>query len=168
MRSASEDEVADPVGVRWPELGVALLLMALGILVITDSNRVGTGWGDDGPRAGYFPFYIGLSLLLSSGWVAVKQLLHWGRRESFAAREQLRSVWAILWPMAVYIGLIFPLGIYVASALLIAWFMRRHGKHGVALTTAVALGVPLAFFLVFERWFLVSLPKGPLEAFFGF
>jgi hypothetical protein len=38
----------------------------------------------------------------------------------------------------------------------------------MALTTAVALGVPLAFFLVFERWFLVSLPKGPLEAFFGF
>jgi hypothetical protein len=167
MRGAA-DEKADPVGVRWPELGVALLLMALGVLVVTDSFRVGTGWGDDGPRAGYFPFYIGLALLLSSGWVALKQLLRWGSHEHFAEREQLRSVWAILWPMTIYIGLIFPLGIYVASALLIAWFMRRHGKHGVALTTAVALGVPLAFFLVFERWFLVSLPKGPLEAFFGF
>jgi len=167
MRGAA-DEKADPVGVRWPELGVALLLMALGVLVVTDSFRVGTGWGDDGPRAGYFPFYIGLALLLSSGWVALKQLLRWGSHEHFAEREQLRSVWAILWPMTIYIGLIFPLGIYVASALLIAWFMLRHGKHGVALTTAVALGVPLAFFLVFERWFLVSLPKGPLEAFFGF
>lgn len=167
MRGAA-DEKADPVGVRWPELGVALLLMALGVLVVTDSFRVGTGWGDDGPRAGYFPFYIGLALLLSSGWVALKQLLRWGSHEHFAEREQLRSVWAILWPMTIYIGLIFPLGIYVASALLIAWFMLLHGKHGVALTTAVALGVPLAFFLVFERWFLVSLPKGPLEAFFGF
>ena len=167
MRDAA-DEQADTVGVRWPELGVALLLMALGVLVITDSFRVGTGWGDDGPRAGYFPFYIGLALLLSSGWVALKQLLRWGSHEHFAEREQLRSVWAILWPMTVHVGLIFPLGIYVASALLIAWFMLRHGRHGVALTTAVALGVPLAFFLVFERWFLVSLPKGPLEAFFGF
>jgi putative tricarboxylic transport membrane protein len=166
--SGAPKEKAGPVGVRWPELGVALLLMALAILVITDSNRVGTGWGDDGPRAGYFPFYIGLSLLLSSAWVAVKQLLRWGAHQPFAEREQLRSVWAILWPMTIYIGLIFPLGIYLASALLIAWFMLRHGKHGVALTTTVALGVPLAFFLVFERWFLVALPKGPLEALLGF
>jgi len=27
--------------------------------------------------------------------------------------------------------------------------------------------VPLVLFLVFERWFLVPLPKGPLEAFLG-
>jgi hypothetical protein len=37
-----------------------------------------------------------------------------------------------------------------------------------ALTAAVSLGVPLFFFGVFERWFLVALPKGPLEAYFGF
>jgi putative tricarboxylic transport membrane protein len=32
----------------------------------------------------------------------------------------------------------------------------------------VAIGVPLAFFVVFERWFLVPLPKGPIEAALGF
>ena len=95
-------------------------------------------------------------------------MLRWGVHERFAERGQLRSVWAILWPMAIYIGLIFGLGIYVSSALLIAYFMLRHGKHGPALTAAVSVGVPLFFFLVFERWFLVALPKGPLEAFFGF
>jgi putative tricarboxylic transport membrane protein len=31
----------------------------------------------------------------------------------------------------------------------------------------VAVGVPLFFLLVFERWFLVPLPKGPLEALLG-
>ncbi|MDO8419877.1 MAG: tripartite tricarboxylate transporter TctB family protein [Rubrivivax sp.] len=155
------------VGVRWPELGVALLLVVLAALVIKDSLRVGTGWGEDGPRSGYFPFYIGLALLLSAGWVALQQLLRWRAHEPFAERAQMMSVWAILWPMAIYIGLIFGLGIYVSSALLIAYFMLRHGKHGVALTTAVALGVPLFFFAVFERWFLVALPKGPLEALFG-
>jgi len=77
-------------------------------------------------------------------------------------------VWANLGPMAIYVGLIFPLGIYVAPALLIAWFMLPHGKHAVALTVAVALGVPLFFFVVFERWFLVALPKGPLETLLGF
>ena len=167
MMGAAPEEKDDSVGVRWPELAVALLLAALAVLVIKDSIRVGTGWGDDGPRSGYFPFYIGLALLLSAGWVALQQLLRWRTHQPFAARAQIMSVWAILWPMAIYIGLIFAVGIYVSSVLLIGYFMLRHGKHGVALTAAVSLGVPLFFFLVFERWFLVALPKGPLEAMFG-
>jgi hypothetical protein len=73
----------------------------------------------------------------------------------------------VLWPSVVYTTAIVFLGIYVASLLLIAYFMFRHGKHAVPLTLGVAAGVPLAFFLVFERWFLVPLPKGPLEALFG-
>ena len=74
----SEPDLESPkLGSRVPELVVALLLMALAVLVIVDSIRVGTGWGDEGPRSGYFPFYIGLALLLSSGWVALRQLLRW-------------------------------------------------------------------------------------------
>jgi hypothetical protein len=168
MDSAKQDDADDTVGVRWPELLVALFLMALAVLVITDSLRVGTGWGDDGPRSGYFPFYIGLALLASSAWVAVGALRQWAQHEAFAEKSQLRSVWAILWPMTVYVGLITVLGIYVSSIVLIGFFMLRHGKHNVALTAAVAVGVPLVFFVVFERWFLVPLPKGPFEAMLGF
>ena len=46
--------------------------------------------------------------------------------------------------------------------------MRRHGRYSWAPTPGVARGVPLFFFLVFERWFLVPLPKGPLERLLGF
>ena len=165
----SEPETdSPPVGTRVPEVAVALLLMALAVLVIVDSIRVGTGWSDEGPRSGYFPFYIGLALLVSSGWVALKQLLRWRTdNPAFADRAQLGSVWAVLWPSTVYVVAISFLGVYVASFLLIAFFMFRHGKHGVLLTTSVAAGVPLAFFLVFEKWFLVPLPKGPIEAMLG-
>jgi putative tricarboxylic transport membrane protein len=156
------------VSVRWPEVIVAAFLMLLGALVITDSQRVGTGWADDGPRSGYFPFYIGLALLLSSGWVLLTQLRAWARTsEAFAEKAQLASVWSVLWPMAIYIVLITQLGIYVPSALLIAFFMLRHGTHHKGITAAIALGVPLLFFVVFEKWFLVPLPKGPLEAALG-
>ena len=156
------------LGSRVPELVVALFLMALAVLVIVDSVRVGTGWSDEGPRSGYFPFYIGLALLVSSGWVALKQLMRWRTdNPGFADRAQLGSVWAVLWPSGIYVVAIGFLGIYVASFVLIAFFMLRHGKHGVLLTTSVAAGVPLAFFLVFEKWFLVPLPKGPLEALLG-
>lgn len=156
-----------PVSARWPELGVAGLLAAIAVLVITDSLRVGAGWADDGPRAGYFPFYIGLALLGSSVWIFVGQLRRWAVRAPFATRTEGGRVLSVLWPMVLYVALIKVLGIYVASAGLIAWFMTRHGSHGVASRAAVALGVPLAVFAVFERWFLVPLPKGPLEALLG-
>ena len=158
-----------PMGSRGPEVAVALLLMAIGGLVVVDALRAGIGWADDGPRAGYFPFYVGLMLLGASLWILVSQLLAWRQRnEPFADRSQLASVLAVLLPMGVYVGLIAPIGIYLASALLIGWFMWRHGKHAVATTAAIAVGLPLAFFLVFERWFLVPLPKGPIERMLGF
>ena len=159
---------AAAVRARGPELAVAALLMGIGLLVIADSLRVGTGWADDGPRAGYFPFYIGGALLLSSGAVFVGQLRRWSQDQTgFAERGQIKLVTAMLVPMVVYVGLIFVLGIYLASALLIGYFMRRHGRYRWTVTGPVAVGVPLAFFLVFERWFLVPLPKGPLAHLFG-
>ena len=155
------------IGVRWPELLVALFLMTLATLVLVDSWRVGIRWADDGPQSGYFPFYIGLALLISSAWTALKQLRRWAVVEDFAERAQVKSVLSILLPMTVYVAGVWLLGIYVASLLLIGYFMVRHGKHGLALTAAVAVGVPLFFYAVFERWFLVPLPKGPLEALIG-
>ena len=162
-----EGAAAGSVGKRWPELAMALLLLAAAVLVIVDSMRVGIGWADDGPRSGYFPFYIGIGLLGASAWIALQQLLHWHKNGPFAERAQLALVWAILWPMVIYVGLVAGLGIYIASAVLIGYFMLRHGKHGVPLTVAVSLGVPVVCFLTFERWFLVSLPKGPIEALLG-
>ncbi len=157
------------MGNRWPELCTAAFLVLLAVLVIADSLRVGIGWADDGPRAGYFPFYIGLLLLGASGWTLAAQLWRWRQADpAFATRAQISQVVAVFVPMVVYVGLIFPLGIYLASTVLIAYFMRRYGKYGAAATAAVSLGVPVVFFLVFERWFLVPLAKGPIERLLGF
>ena len=165
-KEAGDEQV---VGNRGPEIGVAAFLLAIGAMVVVDSLRVGIGWADDGPRSGYFPFYVGLMLIGSSGWTLVRALM--GRsplKGGFATREQIGLVFAVLVPMVVYVALIAGIGIYVASFLLIAYFMKRHGKYGWPITAAVAAAVPIAFFLLFERWFLVLLPKGPLEAALGF
>ena len=42
------------------------------------------------------------------------------------------------------------------------------GKYPLPKVVIVSVLVPLALFVVFEEWFLVPLPKGPLEAFFGY
>lgn len=167
------DPISDRAGgaarTRWLEAGVALFLLLLALLVIADSLRVGIGWADDGPRSGYFPFYVGLLLLAASGSVLIGTLLRWRKDERiFAARGQIAGVLAVLLPMAAFVGGIWPLGIYIASFGLIGWFMRRHGRFGWPVTGAVAAGVPLVFFFVFERWFLVPLPKGPIERMLGF
>ena len=154
---------------RGPELVVAALLMVVACLVIKDSLRVGIGWADDGPRSGYFPFYIGLLLLGSSGTVFLSTLLKWRSKAAiFAEREQLATVYAMLVPMTIYVLAMVWLGIYLPSALLIGYFMRRYGKFGWLPTSSVSIAVPLAFFIVFERWFLVPLPKGPIETWLGF
>jgi hypothetical protein len=168
MDDSPEDAGAAPVATRGPELIVAGVLAAIALAVIGDSLRVGAGWADDGPRAGYFPFYIGLALLGSSLWIIAAQLRAWSKVKVFATRTEARQVLTVLWPMVVYVALIKFIGIYVASAILIGYFMARHGDHRPAVTAAVSIGVPLVFFLVFERWFLVPLPKGPLEALFGY
>ena len=158
-----------PLKERGPELVVAALLMVVAGLVIKDSVRVGIDWADDGPRAGYFPFYIGLLLLASSGTIFLSTLLKWRAKAAvFAEQEQLATVLAMLLPMTVYVVAMVWLGIYLPSALLIGYFMRRYGKFGWMPTTSVSIAVPLAFFIVFERWFLVPLPKGPIETWLGF
>jgi hypothetical protein len=160
---------APAIGTRGPELTVAVLLMVFAGGVIADSLRVGIGWAPDGPRSGYFPFYIGLLLLLASGTTAISTLLHWKRSNpAFATRSALALVISVLVPMIVYVVAISFLGIYVASALLIGYFMRRHGNFGWLFSVSISVAVPIVFFLVFERWFLVPLAKGPLEQLLGF
>ena len=56
----------------------------------------------------------------------------------------------------------------MAGAVYLATYMRWIGRHSWALTVVVSLGIPLAAFLIFEVWFLVPMPKGPLEARFGY
>ena len=118
--------------------------------------------------SGYFPFAIGVLLLAASGVVFVSQLLRWRKADpTFAQRDELALVIVVFIPMLVYIGAIFATGIYVASALLIGYFMWRYGKYRWRITLPVSVGVPLVFFGVFEKWFLVPLPKGPIEQWLG-
>ncbi len=158
---------------RVAELVMAAVFLAFGLLVMWDSRRLGASWGDDGPQAGYFPFYIGLFIVVSS--VAnVFRALNLGEkgRAAFVEWGQLKMVLLVMVPTVVYVALIsnpwFELGIYVASAVFIAFFMWYLGKYGWAKIVPVSLGVVVFFFLMFEVWFKVPLPKGPIEAALGF
>jgi putative tricarboxylic transport membrane protein len=153
---------------RSVEIGVALATTGFAVIVIVGSLKAGINWAAEGPRAGFFPFYIGLFILLSSMVNLFSALLDIPKNTLFAEWGQLGRVLSVIIPTAVYVVLINWIGIYVASGLLIGFFMRWLGKYRWSLTVALAIGVPLLLFIVFERWFLVPLPKGPVEDLLGY
>lgn len=157
-------------GTRWVELAVALLICAGGALVIVDSVRIGAKWGSDGPEAGYFPFLTGTCLVAAGAWIAASTLWRWRKLEHvvFVEWERLVPVLSMLLPTIAYVVLIKLVGIYVASAVFIGAFMVWKGHYRWLATLAVSIGVPVAMFLLFEVWFLVALPKGPLERMLGY
>jgi putative tricarboxylic transport membrane protein len=153
---------------RAVEIGVAAVILLFGLVVAGDSFRLGARWGEDGPQPGYFPFYIGLLICISSVTILVRGWRNSALAdESFVSREELKKILTVLVPTVVYVSLIAYLGFYVTSTLYIAYFMWHLGKYGWVKIVPVAVGVSVAFFLIFEKWFQVPLPKGPLEAAFG-
>ncbi len=153
---------------RSVEVGVALLMALLAVIGIVGSLRAGIGWGPEGPKAGFFPFYISLIVLVSCVFNIIIVLRVYTGREVFAEWGQLRQVMSVVIPTTVYVFAVPTIGIYVASGLLIGVFMKWIGRYSWLVVLPIAIGVPVATFILFERWFLVPLPKGPLEAMLGY
>jgi putative tricarboxylic transport membrane protein len=188
MQEQQDDNSPGVISNRTMEVVVALVLLVLSAIVIQDSLRLGAGWAEsEGPRAGYFPFYIGLFLALAS-LVTLTRTIIIGmqeRREKaelggrrlqdedidtapFVTADALRRVLLVLGPVVVFIIAVMFVGIYISSALYIAVFMRYFGQYRLPTGLAVGACVALALFFMFEIWFLVPLPKGPLEEMLGY
>lgn len=166
---STENPSKGGLSIKTVEMIVAVIIFLLGTLVIYDSHRVGTDWASEGPQAGYFPFYIGLILCIASGWILLQALFgKEANTTAFIGAGKLKLVLSVLLPTIVYIIAIYFIGIYVASALFIGIFMRWQGNFGLTKILPVSLGVSIVTFFMFEVWFLVPLPKGPLEALFGY
>jgi hypothetical protein len=156
------------ISVRAMDIVTAILFLAFGVTVMIGSLKLGASWGTDGPEAGYFPFYISLIILLSSTVTLYQAFANKNKEtESFVDREPLKQVMAVLLPAIVFVLGVQLIGIYVASALYIAIFMVWLGKYAIWKAVAVAVGVTVALYLMFEFWFQVPLPHGswfnPLE-----
>jgi putative tricarboxylic transport membrane protein len=150
------------------EIVVSALFLIAGALVIYDSVRLGSTWGDDGPQPGYFPFYVGWIIVVASLVnLARGVLLKPEKNKPFVLAGQLKMVLTVLVPTALYAAAIIWIGIYAASIVFIGFFMRWLGKYAWWKVAAVSVGVMVAFYFIFEIWFKVPLPKGPIEAFLG-
>lgn len=171
MNHEAEDSGGAPlITNRTMEMVVALLFIGLSSVFVFDSWRTGFGWIEgQGPGPGFFPFYISLIMGAASlaNLIRAASGLEPRCDQGFVSLTALGRVALVLVPTGAYVALIGTIGIYVSSAIFIAGFMLALREHPVR-ALAIGLGIPAALFLMFEKWFLVPLPKGPLEAMLGY
>jgi putative tricarboxylic transport membrane protein len=154
---------------RTVEIAAYLLLVALAMLLAFDNWRTGMGWEAEGPQAGYFPFYLSVILAAASIFGLVTIFLNRAKdSDTFVTRDQLRRVLQVFVPTLLYCLLTQWLGLYVASFLLIAAFMRMVGRIALWKSLLTSFVFSIAMFVTFDIAFDVIMPKGPLEALFGY
>jgi hypothetical protein len=151
------------------EVAVALFTGLIGVIVCHGSLEFGTGWGNDGPKPGYFPFYIGLIIVLASAFNLLMAFVHYRRNvaEAFISWEQGQRVLSFFGPMLLFVLLCSYLGFYVSMILYLFGVMLTQGGYRVPKAAAISLITAVINYLLFEIWFQVPLLKGPLEAFLG-
>jgi hypothetical protein len=151
------------------EAAFALFTCTFGALIIKGALEFNTGWGDIGPEAGYFPFRVGIMIVLAS---LVNLVWAFIRRKTLAAdtfltSKQTRNVAAFAIPVIALVGVTIGLGLYVAMALYLLFTVGFVGRHRMWVTIAVAVATPVILFVLFEYVFLTPLLKGPLEHWLG-
>jgi hypothetical protein len=167
--------IYDSTGIRlaWPQSGPNQWMPEVQV------NWSRFTWQEGlGPGPSYFPFWVALILGVSSFVNLMRALAGHGAGETFVTLRPFLRVLAVLAPSLAFVALIggvslgpvvIPrLGIYVASAIFIFFFMIAVGRENALKAVCVGLVVPVALFFMFEKWFLVPLPKGPLETWLGY
>jgi len=167
--TAPEADSPAVTNTRVADVTVSLLLLVLAATLGFDNWRTGVAWDSTGPEAGYFPFYLSVILGGASLYGLVSSFL--ARKEAsetFVTRAQLRRVMAVFVPTLLFCLATQFLGLYVASFLLIAAFMRMVGRIALWKSLLTAFLFTAIMFVTFDIAFDVIMPKGPLEAAFGY
>ena len=155
------------------EVATAIGTGALGAAAVIGALELGHGWSESGPESGYFPFYVGVILILASLWnlgaaiVARQTAQGDDGAELFLDRERLLRLGRFIGTMLAFVILTVVMGIYVGAASYVAWNAWRSGGYRAWVALAIGCGFSVALYLVFEVAFLVPLLKGPIEPLLG-
>jgi hypothetical protein len=150
------------------EIATALATGAVGAAIMWGAVEHDIGWGDSGPAAGYFPFRIGVLIVLGSLANLVLGLIGRGRGAAvFLTREQGKRVLSFALPLVGFVVVSLWLGLYVGAILYLFFTMVAQGGYRPLVALAVAIATAVVMRLVFPVWFKVPLLTGPLEAMLG-
>jgi putative tricarboxylic transport membrane protein len=148
---------------RKADIVVAALFLLVGIVVVVDSVKLGFMWGRTGPETGFFPFYLGAGMIMGSLIVlvnAVNQFRKQGAGKRLMPKGALKPILWVIVPAAVMVMLTELVGLHIAAALYLGFYMRAVGKIGWATTLLISIIAPLSLYVTFDKLFLVPLPQG--------
>jgi hypothetical protein len=151
---------------RSLESATALITGAFGAAVVVSSLDNGIGWSTAGVESGTFPFIVGLVILAGSVFNLVQGWLH--ARAVVLGPSELRRLGMLFIPAAVFVGVIPLIGMVPASSLYVFGAIAWQKRGSLVLAAVAAVGSGLALYLIFEKTFQISLPRGVLGTLLGF
>jgi lysylphosphatidylglycerol synthetase-like protein (DUF2156 family) len=148
---------------KTADIITALILMLFGIIVAADSIRIGIGWAAEGPQGGFFPFAMAALVIGGTGMVirqAIKGTSSVKGNKRFVEPGGMKPVMIVIIPAILMILLTEVVGLYVAAMLYLVGYIRFAGDHSWRASLLVGILVPLASYIIFEKFFLIPMPMG--------
>jgi putative tricarboxylic transport membrane protein len=148
---------------RKADIVVALGLMVIGLLVLGDAVRLGFGWGMSGPESGFFPFYMGLGIVICTFFIVLRAIKIYKKDGAGKPLIPKGGTAQILWVLLPAIGVVLLtelLGLHLATVLYLAFYMGVVGRIPWAKVILLSVLVPLVVYVLFDRIFLIPLPEG--------
>ena len=148
---------------RKADIVVALGLMVIGLLVLGDAVRLGFGWGLSGPESGFFPFYMGLGIVICTFFIVLRAIKIYKKEGAGKPLIPKGGTAQILWVLLPAIGVVLLtelLGLHLATVLYLTFYMGVVGRIPWGKVILLSLLVPLVIYVLFDRIFLIPLPEG--------
>jgi putative tricarboxylic transport membrane protein len=150
---------------RIGEIVTASILALFSIYLMWKSTELPVGYiSGRGPGGGAWPFWLSGVMLVA----CVMVMVNWWRGTSPPSQSDEPMLDAYGWRMlalvgggiVVFVALIEIISMYGAIAVFLLYYMRFLGRHGWALTLAIALLTPLGMFFFFEGAMRITMPTG--------
>jgi hypothetical protein len=148
---------------RKADIIVALGLMVVGLLALGDAVRLGFGWGMSGPESGFFPFYMGLGIIICTFFIVLRAIKIYRKEGTGKPLVPEGGTTQILWVLIPAVGVVLLtelLGLHLATVLYLAFYMGVVGRIHWSKVILLSLLVPFAIYVLFDKIFLIPLPEG--------
>jgi len=149
------------------DIMVAVILLCLGLVVGFDSFRLGSGWGMEGPKAGFFPIVMAI-IAVAGCLVIIRQAMKGTSSvkgsKPFVPAGGMKPVLTVFIPACGMVLLTEVVGLYVAAMIYLAAYIKIVGGYRWRTVLLVSIPIPLIFYWVFEKIFLIPMPAGMFGA----
>lgn len=124
----------------------------------------------EGPGAGWWPFWLGLGMLLSCIWIMINC---WRRTSPISRSEEpfldnygMKMLLLVGGGLVAFLALIHVIGFYFAIFVFMLYYMIFLGRHSIVKSTIIATSIPVISFFFFDIAMRIVLPKGLSEPLF--